>query len=93
MIGDFATDMELPNGTVIDHLKNNPILNVGNNSLLSTTQARYFGLVLHEFAKNISCKQYIHVGYWVISMKYISVSDALKGKVVYPDNYKVDGSE
>ena len=93
MIGDFATDMELPNGTVIDHLKNNPILNVGNNSLLSTTQARYFGLVLHEFAKNISCKQYIHVGYWVISMKYIFINDALKVNVIHPEDYVVDDTE
>ena len=50
-------------------------------------------MVVHNVAKNHCVKQYIHVGYLVISMKYISVSDALKGKVVYPDNYKVDGSD
>ena len=38
-------------------------------------------------------KQYIHVGDWVISMKYIFINDALKVNVIHTEDYAVDDTE
>ena len=47
-IGAAATDINLPNGTIIDHLNKTLILYGGSNSLLSTSQAREFSIFVHD---------------------------------------------
>ena len=53
------TVFDLPNDTDTDNLKYTSLLNVGNNSILSTAQGHYFGVPVHEASKQHSDKHYI----------------------------------
>ena len=55
------TVFDLPNDTDTDNLKYTSLLNVGNNSILSTAQGHYFGVPVHEASKQHSDKHYINV--------------------------------
>ena len=59
-IGASANAIYLPNGTLIYHIKNTPLLHGGANSLISTVQAREFGIVVHDVDKSCTGKVYIY---------------------------------
>ena len=85
--------MGLINGIVSAHLNKSILIQVDDIYLLSIEKSHDFGLVGHEAARDHSGKQYTHVGYWVISMKYIYINDVSRVKVLYPEDYEVDNAE
>ena len=50
-IGAAATNIEFPNGTIIDQLDMTSILRGGGNYLLSTPQACEFGVAICDFSQ------------------------------------------
>ena len=51
IIGASVNDIELPNYTTIDKLNETPLLYIGSNSLIYTSQICEFGEVVHDVAK------------------------------------------
>ena len=55
-----TTDVDLSNGTLICYLNDIPLINLGNNYLVSTTQYHSFFVSIHDVDKYHGTKQYIH---------------------------------
>ena len=68
-IGSAAAAVDLPTGTIIIQLNETPLLEGGSNSLLSTAQAREFGVIVDDVAKRHGGKQHIQADNRVIPMK------------------------
>ena len=67
----YATNyIYLPNGTASGWFKETLLIHGGANYLISTSQAPYFGMDVLNVGKFYSGKQYIHGGYWTISMNF-----------------------
>ena len=81
-IGASKVDTNLLNGTVIAYLNEYMLLQGYYIYLLFIYQAHNFGIDIYEASSKHSGKQYTHVGDWLISMNYISVNDASKGRVL-----------
>ena len=58
-----TTAIYLPNGTYIAHLNDTPLLDGGENTLLSASQDNYSGISVHEVAKHNSDRKYISYKY------------------------------
>ena len=82
LIGSSTTAINPPNSTDSAHLKETLIIDGGENNLVSTSQAHYFGMITHKVENNHSEKQYIHLGDWFISMESVSINYALKVNVI-----------
>ena len=81
-IGSLVTSMYLPNDTNSAHMNKTLILNGCEHYFISTAQDHYFGMVVHNIAKNHSAKIYIHVGVWVFLKKSVSINDSMKGNLI-----------
>ena len=67
LIVSNATSIDLPNCNIIDQMYKTPLLHVGSNSLISTSQAYEFGVAVNDVDKIHSGKWYTHAKYQVIS--------------------------
>ena len=68
-IGGAAGAIDLPTGPVIVQLNKVPFLHGATNLLLSSTQAREFGVKVHDVAKRHRGKQMIQAGDKLIPLK------------------------
>ena len=68
-IGSAVTVIDLPRGPVAIQLNETPLLENGSNSLLSTAQAREFGVIVDDVAIRHGGKQHIQADNLIIPMK------------------------
>ena len=88
LIKSAAVSIDLPTGTIIIQLNEAPLLQGGFNSLLSTFQAREFGIKVDDVAARHGGGQEIQAGNQVIPFKvrqallYASIREPTKGELV-----------
>ena len=68
-IGGAAGSADLPGGTIILQMNEVPLIKGGSTSLLSTTQAREFGVKVNDVAKRHGGQQSIQVGDTIIPLQ------------------------
>ena len=69
-IGYAVTAVDLTNGNVIYQLNETPLIHLGTNYLISTTQVNDFDIAIHDVAKIHSEKQYFHADNRFILMSF-----------------------
>ena len=68
-IGNSAAAIDPPTITDIVYLNGSPLIH-GYDPPLSTSQAHYFGMIVHDYDKHHSGKYYIYADYQVTLMKF-----------------------
>ena len=98
-IGSAAAAIDLPSGTFIIQLNETPLLQGGSNSLLSTFQAREFGIKVDDVASRHGGSQKILAGGQAIPLQieqallYASIREPTKHELVNLPRIMLTGGE